>query len=69
MILGMDWMSKYGGNIDCVSKLICLTTPEGKRIKYISRHASRSSQVNTLTGVVQEEVPIVKDYPDVFPEE
>ena len=36
---------------------------------YISRHAPRSSQVNTLTGVVQEEVPIVKDYPDVFPEE
>ena len=40
-----------------------------KRIEYVSRHAPRSSQVNTLTGVVQEEVPVVKDYPDVFPEE
>ena len=62
-------MSKYGGTIDYASKLICLTTPEGKRIKYVSRHAPRSSQLNTLTGVVQEEVPVVKDYPDVFPEE
>ena len=62
-------MSKYGGIIDCVSKSICLTTPEGKRIKYVSRHAPRRSQVNSLTGVVQEEVPIVKDYPDVFPVE
>ena len=69
MILGMDWMSKYGGSIDCASKSICLTTPEGKRIKYVSRHAPRRSQVNTLTGVGQEEVPVVKDYPDVFPEE
>ena len=69
MILGMDWMSRYGGNIDCASKSIHLTTPEGKRIKYVSRHVPRRSQVNTLTGVVQEEVPVVKDYPDVFLEE
>ena len=30
IILGMDWLSKYGGNIDCDSKSILLTTPEGK---------------------------------------
>ena len=52
VILGMDWMSKYGGSIDCASKSIYLTTPEGKRIKYVSRHAPRRSQVNTLTIVV-----------------
>ena len=69
MILGMDWLSKYGGNIDCASRSILLTTPEGKRIKYVSRHAPRRTQVNSLSGVVQEEVPIVKDYPDVFLEE
>ena len=40
-----------------------------KRIKYVSRHAPRRTQVNSLSGVVQEEVPVVKDYPDVFPEE
>src|SRR5918994_7114175 len=55
--------------MDCASKSIYLTAPEGKRIKYVSRHAPRRSQVNTLTGVVQEEVPVVKDYPDVFLEE
>ena len=69
IILGMDWLSMYGGNIDCASKSILLTTPEGKRIKYVSRHVPRRSQVNSLTGVVQEEVPVVQDYPDVFPEE
>ena len=69
VILGMDWLSKYEGNIDCASKLILLTTPEGKRVKYVSRHAPRRTQVNSLSGVIQEEVPVVKDYPDVFSEE
>ena len=62
-------MSKFGGSIDCASKSIYLTTTEGKRIKYVSRNVPKRSQVNALTGVVQEEVPIVKHYPDVFPEE
>ena len=67
VILGMDWLSLYGGNIDCASKTILLTTPEGKRIKYVSRHMPKRTQANSLSGVVQEEVPVVKDYPDVFP--
>ena len=69
MILGMDWLSKYGGNIDCASKSILLTTPEGRRIKYVPRHVPKGTQVNSLSGVVQEEVPVVKDFSDVFPEE
>ena len=67
--LGMDWLLQYGGNIVCASKTILLTTPEGRRIKYVSRHEPRRTQVNSLTGVVQEEVPVVRDFPDVFPEE
>ena len=35
----------------------------------MSRHAPRRTQVNSLSGVVQEEVPVVRDYPDVFPDE
>ena len=46
VILGMDWLSMYGGNIDCASKSILLTTPEGKRIKYVSTHVPRRTQVN-----------------------
>ena len=52
VILGMDWLSKYGGNIDCASKLIFLTTPEGRRIKYVSQHVPKRTQVNSLSGVV-----------------
>ena len=59
----------YGGNVDCASKSIMLTTPEGRRIKYVSWHVLKRTQVNSLSGVVQEEVPVVKDFPDLFPEE
>ena len=52
VILGMDWLSKYGGDIDCASKSILLTTPEGRRIKYVSRHVPKRTQVNSLSGVV-----------------
>ena len=69
VILGMDWLSMYGGNIDCASKSILLTTPEGRRIKYVSRHVPKRTQVNCLTGVVQDEVPVVRDFPNAFPEE
>src|SRR4051812_35448771 len=69
VILGMDWMSKYKGNIDCEGRSISLTTPEGKRIKYVTKHKFIRTQVYSLKGVSLEEVPIVKEYPDVFPEE
>ena len=29
----------------------------------------KRTQVNCLTGVVQEEVPVVRDFPEVFSEE
>ena len=32
-------------------------------------HVPKRTQVNFLTGVVQEELPVVKDFPDAFPEE
>ena len=50
-------------------KTILLTTPEQKRIKYVSRRTPIKKAVNSLTGVVQEEVPVVQDSSDVFPEE
>ena len=52
IILGMDWLSKFEGNIDYASKSILLTTLEGKRIKFVSRHVPRKTQVNSLSGVV-----------------
>ncbi|XP_073362399.1 uncharacterized protein [Aegilops tauschii subsp. strangulata] len=68
IILGMDWMIKYEGLIDCASRSITLSAPGGKRIKYVCKYKHKQVHVNSLEGGSLEEVPVVRDYPDVFPE-
>ena len=34
VILGMDWMAKYEGVLDCANRTVALTTPERKRIRF-----------------------------------
>ena len=77
VILGMDWMTTNGGVIDCVNRSITLTTPEGRRIRYKSRIEPKDIRLNHLKGVSLnhlkevslDQVSIVKEYPDVFPDE
>src|SRR4051812_15255790 len=77
VIFGMDWMTSYGGVIDCVNRAITLTTLEGKRIRYISRLEIKDIRLNYLKGVSLnnlkdvdiDQVAIVREYPDVFLEE
>jgi hypothetical protein len=69
VILGIDWMTTYGGIIDCVNRAITFTTPEGKRIRYKSKLEFHDIRLNHLKGVSLEEVHLVKEYPDVFHDE
>ena len=69
VILGMDWMTEFEGVIDCANRAILLTTPEKKRIRFRSTVESRRPNLNSLKGVSLDEVPVVKEYPDVFPDE
>ena len=69
VILGMDWLTKYEGKIDCAQRSITLTTPEEKRIRYRSTHVLEKAKLNSRKGVSLENVPIVRECPDVFPEE
>ena len=69
VILGMDWMTLFEGIIDCSNRAITLTTPEKKRIKFKSKFEMKKVRLNSLKGVSLGDVLIVKEYPDVFPEE
>jgi hypothetical protein len=62
-------MIEYEGVIDCSKRSITLTTPEKKRICFKSTFELRRTKVNSLKGVSLEDLPIVREYPDVFPEE
>ena len=69
MILGMDWLSKHNGLIGCSDKVVHLTNPEGVRVTCHTRECGANPMVFSIEAKSLEEVPVVNEYPDVFPEE
>jgi hypothetical protein len=66
----MDWMTKYQGHIDCARKAISVTNSEVVKIEHISTMPSRKAYCKkSVSGPTLEQVPVVCEYPDVFPEE
>jgi hypothetical protein len=75
VILGMDWLSKYKVLIDCTKKSIKLTTSERKEMEFVAvpvvtaKGVGNHGKVNQLYASQGSEVPVVNEFPDVFPEE
>jgi hypothetical protein len=75
VILGMDWLSKYKVLIDYAKKSVKMTTPEGKEMEFIAKPVvtakgvANCAKVNQLDASQGSEVPVVNEFPDVFPEE
>jgi hypothetical protein len=66
----MDWMSKYQGHIDCTRKSIFVTNSEGIQIDHIATMPSRKAYYKkSVSGPTLDQVLVVCEYPDVFPEE
>jgi hypothetical protein len=75
IILGMDWLSKHKVLINCAKKFVKLTTPEGKEIEFVTepvvtaKGVANHVKVNQLLSSQGSEMPVVIEFPDVFPEE
>jgi hypothetical protein len=75
VILGMDWLSKHKVLIDYAKKSIKLTTPEGKEMEFITepvvtaKGVANYMKMNQLDASQGSKVPVVNEFPDVFPEE
>src|ERR1044071_3127810 len=70
VILGMDCLSRQNAYLDCKAKSVKLTHPSGQIIDYTS--PSFRIQMHTLNVLPLpdlEDIPVVRDFPDVFPEE
>jgi hypothetical protein len=71
----MDWLSKHKVPIDCAKKSIKLTTPNGKELEFVAelvvtaKNVVNHAKVNQLDASQGSEVPVVSEFPDVFPEE
>jgi hypothetical protein len=70
VVLGMDWMSKYQGHIDCAQKAITMTSSSGVQIEHVATMPSHKAYYKkSVSGPTLDQVPVVCEYPDVFPEE
>jgi hypothetical protein len=69
VILGMDWLSRHNVLIGCADKVVHLTNPEGVRVTCHTQESGSSPMVFSMEAKSLEEVLVVNEYPDVFPEE
>jgi hypothetical protein len=75
VILGMDWLGKHKVLIDYAKKSVKLTTPDGKELEFVvepvvtAKRIANHAKINQLDASPGLEVPVVNEFPDVFPEE
>jgi hypothetical protein len=75
VILGMDWLSKHNGLIDCAKKAIRLTPSSGKELEYVAENlvtdkaASNRIVLNQLDVISTLDIRTVSEFLVVFPEE
>jgi hypothetical protein len=70
VILGLGWLTTCDAVIQCAKRPVHLTSPAGERFEFAADPApSNASAVNKLDGTALEDIRVVCEYPDVFPEE
>jgi hypothetical protein len=69
VILGMDWLSLHNGLISCADKVVHLTNSEGVQVTCHTRGSGPDPMVFSMEAKSLEEVPVLNEYLDVFPEE
>jgi hypothetical protein len=70
IILGMDWLRKYDGVILCAKRARRLTKEDSTLVEFnVAIKADQVSLLNKVQGTSFNEIKVVQEYPDVFPED
>jgi hypothetical protein len=70
IILGIDLLRKYDRVILCTKRAIRQTREDGTTVEFVAAIlANQFSVLNQLKGTSLDEIMIIRDYPEVFPEE
>src|SRR5436190_12597927 len=71
LILGVGWMEQHGAIIDTSTRTVSLNAPDSTRriILSLPEHPVPSGSVCTLEVESLGAIPVVREYPDVFPED
>ena len=69
IILGMDWSKRHHGNISHSDKVVTLTNHNGITVKCYPQALTAKPMICNVPATTIEEVPVICEYLDVFPEE
>jgi hypothetical protein len=69
VILGMDWLIQHHDLIICADKVVHLTNPDGIQVACHTRGDRPDIMVFNMESKSIEDVLVVREYPDLFPEE
>jgi hypothetical protein len=70
IILGMDWLSKYDKVIQCTRKAVKLTRKDRTTVEFVAVvQSDQGSMLNQTKAIALEDIRVVQEYPDIFPEE
>src|ERR1043165_4536388 len=76
LILGMDWLKVHDASLYCGTKFVQIFHPSGEIVNHTTRITQDAEtqifmmnalNVSPLDGI--ENVPVIQDFPNVFPEE
>jgi hypothetical protein len=66
----MDWLRKYDGVILCAKRAIRLTKEDGAIVEFnAAMQVDQASYLNQVQATTLDEIRVVQEYPDVFPED
>jgi hypothetical protein len=70
IMLGMDWLGKYDRVILCAKRAVRLTTENDTTVEFSAvMTTDQASMLNQVHENSLEEIRVVQEYLDVFPEE
>jgi hypothetical protein len=68
VILGMNWLILHEAVIQCATRTILLKTETGERVEFKAEAPIMGvGHVNQMKGAAVTDIPIVNEFPDVFP--
>nr|ADB85417.1 putative retrotransposon protein [Phyllostachys edulis] len=66
----MDWLSKNQGQINCAQRSVSVTSENGDQVVFAPKMGSSHLYALEVSTILElEKVPVVCEYPDIFPEE
>ncbi|GJT23516.1 putative reverse transcriptase domain-containing protein [Tanacetum coccineum] len=72
VIIGMDWLSNYKAEIICHEKVVRIPLPDGKVLRVVGERPKEKVRLlmsAKASDKKQEEIVVVRDFPEVFPDD